>query len=94
METAGAWTNQAGARAVSAGRFREDLFCRIAVLAINTPPLRDRTSDIPLLMQYFQHQTEQRIKSAMPRKVENDAVDALLNYSWPGKAKQYLPRPR
>jgi transcriptional regulator with PAS, ATPase and Fis domain len=81
-------TNRNLAREVSAGRFREDLFYRIAVLAINTPPLRARTSDIPLLTQYFQHQAEQKIKSAMPRKVEADAVDALLNYSWPGNVRQ------
>ncbi len=81
-------TNRNLAREVSVGRFREDLFYRIAVLAINTPPLRARTSDIPLLTQYFQHQAEQKIKSAMPRKVEDDAVDALLNYSWPGNVRQ------
>jgi len=81
-------TNRNLAREVSAGRFREDLFYRIAVLAINTPPLRDRKSDIPLLMQYFQQQAEQKIKSPMPRKVEDDAVDALLNYSWPGNVRQ------
>ena len=81
-------TNRNLAREVAAGRFREDLFYRIAVLAINTPPLRARTSDIPLLTQYFQEQAEQKIKSAMPRKVEDDAVDALLNYSWPGNVRQ------
>ena len=81
-------TNRNLAREVSAGRFREDLSYRIAVLAINTPPLRARTSDIPLLTQYFQHQAEQKIKSSMPRKVEDDAVDALLNYSWPGNVRQ------
>src|SRR5437016_2262920 len=77
-------TNRNLAREVSAGRFREDLFYRIAILAINTPPLRARISDIPLLTQHFQHQAEQKIKSTEPRKVEDDAVDALLNYSWPG----------
>ena len=43
-------TNRNLAREVAASRFLEDLFYRIAVLAINTPPLRDRTSDIPLLI--------------------------------------------
>ena len=81
-------TNRNLAREVSAGRFREDLFYRIAVLDINTPPLRARTSDIPLLTQYFQQQAEQKIKSPMPRRVEDDAVDALLNYSWPGNVRQ------
>jgi transcriptional regulator with PAS, ATPase and Fis domain len=75
-------TNRNLAREVSTGRFREDLFYRIAVLTINTPPLRDRKSDIPLLMQYFHDQAEQKIKSAGPRKVEADAVDALVDYSW------------
>src|SRR5260370_19156899 len=81
-------TNRNLAREVSAGRFREDLFYRIAVLAINTPPLRARKSDIPLLAQYFQHQAEQKIKLAIQRKVEDDAVDALLSHSWPGNVRQ------
>lgn len=81
-------TNRNLAREVSAGRLREDLFYRIAVLAINTPPLRDRKSDIPLLMQYFHDQAERKIKSTMPRKVEGDAVDALVDYSWPGNVRQ------
>jgi len=81
-------TNRNLAREVSAGRFREDLFYRIAVLAINTPPLRDRKSDIPLLMQYFQHQTEQKIKSTVPRRIEDDAIDALFDYHWPGNVRQ------
>jgi transcriptional regulator with PAS, ATPase and Fis domain len=80
-------TNRNLAREVSTGRFREDLFYRIAVLTINTPPLRDRKSDIPLLMQYFHDQAEQKIKSAGLRKVEDDAVDALV-YSWPGNVRQ------
>ena len=81
-------TNRNLAREVAAGRFREDLFYRIAVLAITTPPLRDRTSDIPLLMQYFQHQTEQKIKSTVSRRIEDDAIDALFDYPWPGNVRQ------
>jgi len=42
----------------------------------------------PLLMQYFHDQAEQKIKSAGLRKVEDDAVDALLDYSWPGNVRQ------
>lgn len=81
-------TNRNLAREVSAGRFREDLFYRIAVLAINTPPLRARTSDIPLLMRHFQHQAEQKIKALVPRKVSDDALGALVDYSWPGNVRQ------
>ena len=82
-------TNRNLAREVAAGRFREDLFYRIAVLAINTPPLRDRASDIPLLMQYFQHQTEQKIKSTVPRRVEDDAIDALFDFLDPAMLDLY-----
>lgn len=81
-------TNRNLAREVSAGRFREDLFYRIAVLAIHTPPLRDRKSDIPLLVQHFQNQAEQKMKSAALLKLEDDAVDALVDYSWPGNVRQ------
>lgn len=81
-------TNRNLAREVSAGRFREDLFYRIAVLAIHTPPLRDRKSDIPLLIQHFQVHAEKKIRSAVPRRVEDDAIDALSDYSWPGNVRQ------
>lgn len=39
-------------------------------------------------MQYFQHQTEQKIESTVSRRIEDDAIDALFDYPWPGNVRQ------
>jgi transcriptional regulator with PAS, ATPase and Fis domain len=70
------------------GRFREDLFYRIAVLAINTPPLRKRVSDIPLLVDHFLCEAEKRSKCSRKRKVEKEAMKVLANFPWPGNVRQ------
>jgi transcriptional regulator with PAS, ATPase and Fis domain len=51
-------TNRDLAQEMEAGRFREDLYYRIAVLTITAPPLRARPSDIPYLVDHFLHQTQ------------------------------------
>ncbi|MBD5608083.1 MAG: sigma-54-dependent Fis family transcriptional regulator [Desulfovibrio sp.] len=68
-------------------RFREDLFFRLNVIAIETPPLRDRSEDIPLLatsfMQRFAEKNRKNIKGFSPQ-----AFDCLLRYSWPGNVRE------
>lgn len=68
-------------------RFREDLFFRLNVIAIETPPLRDRSDDIPLLatsfMQRFAEKNRKNIKGFSPQ-----AFDCLLRYSWPGNVRE------
>ena len=57
-------TNRNLAQEIASGRFREDLFYRIAVLTINVPPLRNRCSDIPMLIDCFLQQAEKKVRSA------------------------------
>ncbi|NNE99134.1 MAG: sigma-54-dependent Fis family transcriptional regulator [Pyrinomonadaceae bacterium] len=68
------------------GRFREDLYYRLNVLSLEVPPLRERDSDIPLLMEYFikkhTRDTDRKIK------IEKDAEKLLNNYSYPGNVRQ------
>ncbi len=81
-------TNRTLAREIALRRFREDLYYRIAVLTIHTPPLRERPSDIRVLTQHFLRQTEKRTRSTSPRKIEEHAITALLSYAWPGNVRQ------
>jgi two-component system, NtrC family, response regulator GlrR len=72
---------------VSAGFFREDLYYRLAVLDVVLPPLRERPSDIPLLVRHFIDQLSDR-SSGERRDLSAEAMDALCRYSWPGNVRQ------
>jgi len=74
-------TNRNMAEEVKAGRFREDLFYRINVLALNLPTLRERAGDIPLLVQHF---------LGSEWKIEPEALTALERYRWPGNVRQLI----
>jgi DNA-binding NtrC family response regulator len=69
------------------GRFREDLFHRLNVIAIKLPPLRERKDDIPLLVQHFlnKYGSENR-KPDM--ELTPDALDLLTEYAWPGNVRE------
>ena len=72
---------------VKAGRFREDLFYRLAVLVLNLPPLRERTADVPLLARHFWSAYAET--DANPsRKLSPAALEALKLYSWPGNVRE------
>jgi two-component system response regulator AtoC len=72
---------------VKAGRFREDLFYRLNVVSIHLPPLRDRTEDIPVLVEHFVRKHAKRL--GIPEKrVPTDVLKALLNYNWRGNARE------
>jgi transcriptional regulator with PAS, ATPase and Fis domain len=81
-------TNRNLAHEMSAGRFREDLFYRIAVLPINTSPLRKRASDIPVLVEHFLCEAEQKVKCSRKHRIDNDGITVLSNYGWPGNVRQ------
>jgi transcriptional regulator with PAS, ATPase and Fis domain len=81
-------TNRNLAHEMPAGRFREDLFYRIAVLTINTPPLRKHVSDIPLLIEHFLCEAEQKIKCSRKHTIEQEGITVLSNYGWPGNVRQ------
>jgi two-component system response regulator HydG len=81
-------TNRHLPQEIAMGRFRQDLFYRIAVLTISTPPLRERASDISLLTEYFLGEASKDMKRAAPPGIESDAVTALSSYTWPGNVRQ------
>ncbi len=72
---------------VAKGDFREDLFYRINVLKINLPPLRNRKEDIPLLFEHFLKKYCERDSIEYPA-VEENAVDILHDYNWPGNIRE------
>jgi two-component system response regulator HydG len=82
-------TNRNLLQDMAAGRFREDLYYRLNVVALHLPPLRDRREDIPLLAQrfltHFAKQNRKTIKGFTPQ-----AMDRLLRYAWPGNVRELM----
>ena len=79
-------TNVDLAAAVKRGDFREDLFYRLNVLPIELPPLRDRSEDIPLLIEHFLTRSGRRKGRTL--RILPDAVEFLRQYPWPGNIRQ------
>ena len=80
-------TNVNMQRAISEGRFREDLYYRLNSIPIHMPPLRERGDDIPLLFRFFAMQMAEKYK--MEKVVLTDeARDMLMRYKWPGNIRQ------
>lgn len=73
--------------AVEEGRFREDLFYRLNVIPIRIPSLRERKSDIPLLLHHF-IELFNRTRGRQLKGVAPDALEFLVNYSWPGNIRE------
>ncbi|ATB37115.1 sigma-54-dependent Fis family transcriptional regulator [Cystobacter fuscus] len=72
---------------VKRGRFREDLYYRLAVYPLRVPPLRERASDIPLLVHHFLRRWAGGDKSR-PRRVTQEVLEALVRYAWPGNVRE------
>ncbi|HSI05778.1 MAG TPA: sigma 54-interacting transcriptional regulator, partial [Myxococcota bacterium] len=72
---------------VAAGRFREDLYYRLAGALIEIPPLRDRADDIPELVRVLLIRAAKEFGIAVP-KVKRDVLDALQSYAWPGNVRE------
>jgi sigma-54 dependent transcriptional regulator, acetoin dehydrogenase operon transcriptional activator AcoR len=68
-------------------RFREDLYYRLNVIPVNLPPLRDRRTDIPLLVSHFMKEAGRRNKSPVPT-ITDEALSALMDYEWPGNVRE------
>jgi len=82
-------TNQDLPRAVKERRFREDLYHRLNVIRINTPPLRQRRQDIPLLLNHYLAEAAKELAS--PAKTLNsEAMELLSGYDWPGNVRQLV----
>jgi DNA-binding NtrC family response regulator len=80
-------TNKNLEQEVEAGRFREDLFYRLNVVSIALPPLRERSTDIPQLAEYFVRRAcADAGRTAMP--ITTEAMRLLLQYEWPGNVRQ------
>ena len=72
---------------VTAGRFREDLYFRLAVVPLSVPPLRERKQDIPELIEYFFQRCAKRL-ARDPVTLEPAARQLLLDYHWPGNVRE------
>lgn len=80
-------TNKDLQNEINQGRFREDLFYRLNVVSFKLPPLRDRKVDIPELTGYFIKRANKSFEKNV-RGVADEAINLLMNYSWPGNVRQ------
>jgi transcriptional regulator with GAF, ATPase, and Fis domain len=79
-------TNRDLKKAVTAGRFREDLYYRLHVFPIQVPPIRERKDDIPLLAKHFVELSVKELKCPKPR-LTKAAITKLTGYDWPGNVR-------
>ena len=80
-------TNQDLAKLIEGKKFRQDLFFRIKGVSIVLPPLRERTEDIPLFVEYFIRQASAEIGSKIAG-ITDAALSVLKSYDWPGNIRQ------
>ena len=82
-------TNQDLARAVKESRFREDLYHRLNVIRINTPPLRQRREDIPALLRHYLAEAGEELGSTA-KTLDAAALETLQAFEWPGNVRQLV----
>lgn len=70
------------------GRFREDLYDRLAFETIWVPPIRERKSDIEPLCYHFMKKLADEIPGVKPKKISPEALSMLMNYNWPGNVRE------
>ncbi len=80
-------TNRDLQEAINAGRFRSDLYYRLNVLPLSVPALRERTSDIPLLVAFFLARFSRRFGKTLD-SVSKETMERLLEYPWPGNVRE------
>jgi two-component system, NtrC family, response regulator HydG len=80
-------TNRDLSEDVREGKFREDLYHRLNVVTLNSPALRDRKEDIPLLARYFLDRSATRCKRHI-QGLSKEAEDLLTQYQWPGNVRE------
>lgn len=83
-------TNKDLASSIDDGKFREDLFYRLNVIPIKVPPLRQRKSDIPLLIAFFLTRLGGRRRQDRKRmkRFSEKALEAMIKYNWPGNIRE------
>jgi DNA-binding NtrC family response regulator len=72
---------------ISEGKFRSDLYYRLATVTLVIPPLRERPEDVPLLIKHFLSRASAEAARTTPQ-IEADAMSRLLRYPWPGNARE------
>ena len=82
-------TNKDLGQLMASGTFREDLYYRIGVIPIYLPPLRQRTEDIPLLVENFIERARLKTKKAI-QGVSKEALDYLMDHAWPGNIRELI----
>ncbi|VAX42010.1 two-component system response regulator (Ntr family) [hydrothermal vent metagenome] len=80
-------TNRDLEKAVEEGAFRKDLFFRLNVVTINIPSLKERASDIPILVNYFLERIAQK-RREIAKSLSPEALDTLIQYNWPGNIRE------
>jgi len=80
-------TNRDLTKAIEDNLFRKDLYYRLNVVPITVPPLRERITDVPLLVEHFVKRISAD-NNRQPIKLTKDAVDALIKYAWPGNVRE------
>ncbi len=80
-------TNRDLKKLIAGGSFREDLYYRLNVVPIRLPALRERTGDIPLLVEHFLVKFNDRLKKRV-EGAESEAMEALVQYPWPGNIRE------
>ena len=80
-------TNKNLKNEIKNGRFREDLFHRLAVILINVPPLKDRKSDIGLLVEHFT-KVLSKDQGLELKEFDSKAIESLKNYPWSGNIRE------
>ena len=73
---------------VETGAFREDFFFRLAAYEIELPPLRDRRSDIPSLVEHFRRRHAQNLGLDTESSANKEVLDILGNHAWPGNVRE------
>src|SRR5579862_6911707 len=80
-------TNSKLEKAIADGKFRADLFYRLATFTLSVPPLRERRDDIPLLIKHFLVRASAEAGKPIPI-IEPEAMDFFMSYRWPGNVRE------
>lgn len=80
-------TNKDLSKMIQEGQFRSDLYYRLRVFPLNLPPLRDRPTDIPLLVNYFVAKHARRMNKRIDA-IPSDVMDAFTQWNWPGNVRE------
>jgi len=80
-------TNRPLKQLVKNGNFREDLYYRINTFELIIPPLKERQSDIPLLIGHFLKKLSKKYNKTIP-KIDDDCLENLMKYNWPGNVRE------